>query len=1417
MPGDSGGLVPFLSGYRAGPQKKKKKGNSLVRNLGRGIAALLALALVATAGPALGQIDPTIAIGTIGGQAVGSDGRLAAPVNAADLTVTGVSDLGEVDTEPDPGLIADAGDSVFVERGKPVTLVGLAHGGEGPFTFGWSVGGSSAGFADPAVESPTLDTTGLPLGPVTVDLSVTDGTGASDTDTVQLFLYELAEQDLIDTSQEVSEGVPDELIDGGGIDGQSKSFPFSILPGSQDLRLELSWGSYTSVDDPDGAPQAGVNDFDLYVDDPSDEHDESIEGAGASMPEVIEIEAPSVGDWQARVDAYLNRPDTYRLKVSAVSPPNNPLPRLTTAGPFRFESNQPQALTASVAGGTTPHAIAWDLNLDGNFESAGANVTAALPLGNHLVTAKVTDAAGFEHRETTAVRVVEPGSGEGNSAVVVVGVSDTGINPYHRDFSAATYPNADVLALTDNFTRHPSEYIPGYPADMPALPITLGEGYRPAGDAPLFTKANLPLGKDVWIPRTKIVGAVDTSDVQPINGAPDTIPLLDEDGHGTASASVAVGNVFGFCPSCLLVFGEGFSSDAYMYEQDWIDITSNSFGTAGNIGFAGLAAASQPEANANAGQLALYAAGNGNENAFVTPQQTYTAENLGADWLIRVGAVVRSSRKPIVGTGKPVDVSSFGSGTIPAAGINTVEGTTNHSGTSAATPYTSGVFGDVLRRVRGVLGDSDTGARGQGVLATGTPSGTAHLADGVLTRAELEEAVLKTTQHDTSGTTSVYPTTTPNNPAQYVIEGYGIAEPASGERAFQVLMGEQPVPLRPDEDEFFAADSMLRDALWGSWNKGGANSAGGQQAAAPAVNPFAGITTAAITDLDSALALLDGAFDLWPEPAANVGDPTAVGGAQTYWLHHTGPCDGSAADNVFMDYENSSGDNDGCGAIGTTSVVGSDVEQWTSTVVNGASIPAGTAVTGSLFFQTAEPNSVTLTATLNSNTGVPAGSGTSDPVLTAGLADAAIPLWNEAPFAFTTTRTIAAGETLTLSAALNTSASWFFGYEGDHASNFTIASGGGEVDPGGLAATIDAPTEGTVVDPDLTPTLTASGSYSFGEAAPAAAAATATTRHYPRRDDCGGDADNPRLTRVDGGDGGNLCGPVPGASVIAAVTELRHNFPLVSGEVPVTLAAGTVSGTVYVVAEGPSPQGQLRMELTTLDGAVPTTIGSQSVPFTTVGFPVEEFVALPFSFSVGPANAGRPLDDLTFSVLWEQGQGGVYLSLEGDGSTSYVDLPLAGEITPPDEGTVEVSLDNFATVSPAVLSPEGTWSLDIPTAPLADGAHTISVRARSATGETSAPDAVGIVVDRVDTVPTEPTVQVQYVPAGTAPSLDGWVTATDTSATGDFSSWSHTFVGFGGNKKGNYELHARLIDGSSVLASTVSRFCNRGCKDRIKA
>jgi hypothetical protein len=159
-----------------------------------------------------------------------------------------------------------------------------------------------------------------------------------------------------------------------------------------------------------------------------------------------------------------------------------------------------------VTGGTGPVAAGWDTDGDGVLDVQGTQATHALPERRHLVTFKAADAAGFERRQTTSVLVADPARlAQQTTPVTVVAINDTGINPYHVEFSADTYPDPDVLALTSNFTRHPSDYIPGYPADAKALPITRGKGYLPPEDKPLWEPDSIEAGKLYWIPGTKIV------------------------------------------------------------------------------------------------------------------------------------------------------------------------------------------------------------------------------------------------------------------------------------------------------------------------------------------------------------------------------------------------------------------------------------------------------------------------------------------------------------------------------------------------------------------------------------------------------------------------------------------------------------------------------------------------------------------------------------------------------------------------------------------------------------------------------------------------------------------------------------------------------------------------------------------------
>ncbi|HEU0237014.1 MAG TPA: S8/S53 family peptidase [Candidatus Limnocylindrales bacterium] len=1016
--------------------------------------------------------SPSIAIETVDGQPAGNGSRPIAASGTVEVTGTAAlgTPSGGTDAEPSP-LIADAGDSPFVATGGRALLLGAAWGGSEPYSYAWtSPVGSFVEGQDGATA--LLDTTGVAPGHYSATLTVRDGTGGTASDAVIVVVAPAATVTLLDDAK-------DDLLPGASLGAPALmtflEFPFEVPAGLSSFEAEVTWTN-------------PANDYDLHVFDPNGvEQDYS--GNGATNL-VLQFEAggvagPQPGTWTLALERFLTATDTVHATAVGRAQEPDPRPVVSAGGPYRFEIGATQRLDGSVEGGAAPVDAAWDLDNDGRFEAQGAAIAPTLAAGHHLVTLKATDADGLERRQTTSVLVADAARlAEDTTALTVIGVADSGVNPYHLEFSATTYPDPDVLALTREFTRHPSEYLPGYPPDAQALPITTGQGYFPAQDRNVFDQVEL--GRMYWIPGTKIIGAVDANDSSASNAAADATPILDDDGHGTGSASVSTGNRYGYCPTCLLFFVEGLD-ESVATAYPFVDITSHSFGYIGGAPVGPIVGPNEATRTAaERGQITLFAAGNGVGNAFDVPQLTYGSDQTGASWNITVGAIRRDSGRAIVGDGIPADISAWGDGNLPSACRTGTVGQCAFGGTSAATPYTAGIFGTVLTEVRRAIGDQLAGQRPGQVVAEGLAiQDSVYLEDGRLTRSELREAVLKTAfplNQDNEPSTFPYPLTAPYlGEANVLFEGYGAATPEGARRAVDVILGRALVPDRSFEDDFFALDQAVKDTLYGGYDRDGDGDTDFVGLAGTSITPA---SVATVSGTMAALGLAADALSV--EPSL---DTPAGQNALTYYLHRrfvaepgkTPSC--SADDNEsYLDTADTPGDLE-CFENRITSVAAAyrPLGIYAAAETLDAPVPAGSDVYATIYVAAENPSVVRPTGVLMATDreigsgpgalqpvlGTGTGSGSNiqgNPVPAASLCATAGELcWTKFDLSFETTRPAFAGEPLTFQIQLIGARAWAFGHEGAHASKVAIVPAA--LPDAGLdfGVTIDEPGEGSRV------------------------------------------------------------------------------------------------------------------------------------------------------------------------------------------------------------------------------------------------------------------------------------------------------------------------------------------------------------------
>jgi hypothetical protein len=412
----------------------------------------------------------------------------------------------------------------------------------------------------------------------------------------------------------------------------------------------------------------------------------------------------------------------------------------------------------------------------------------------------------------------------------VIGFVDSGINPYHTDFRA---PEA---------VHHPSTYLEGFPADAQVIELSFDiadtQGYAAARAADDARWQQLQPNRLYWFKGTRIIGGYSTR----AGGTSSTFPerrILDDQGHGTGVASTAAGQRYGSNPEALIVMVEGLGAASldWLAAQSWVDVNSNSWGNIGNLP---LGSQASTRAATRRGQTVAFAAGNGagNQNShqvfpvgpvadpceckFPDSNPSFTSPYGGPSWILTVGAI-----SPINGQAHwwhsiPVDVSSFGSKWRVASPF-TVDDSRDFGGTSNATPVTAGVLSSYLLEARRVLGDTTGGQRPDQVIAA-APAGASPdlpasgpLADGVLTRAEVEELVQKTAfpveanPEQLTWDYAVRPTTS----AYYVYQGYGVVDRDAKARGMAILAGEAELTDRTEVDEWIARVDVLRETVWG--------------------------------------------------------------------------------------------------------------------------------------------------------------------------------------------------------------------------------------------------------------------------------------------------------------------------------------------------------------------------------------------------------------------------------------------------------------------------------------------------------------------------------------------------------------------------------------------------------------------------
>lgn len=358
---------------------------------------------------------------------------------------------------------------------------------------------------------------------------------------------------------------------------------------------------------------------------------------------------------------------------------------------------------------------------------------------------------------------------------VIVGIPDSGINPYHEVFHRPS------------LTQHPCTYIEGFPCDVQRLPLSVGEheSYDAAVEADAEVWDHVEPGTVYWIPQTNIVAAACEA------GNRWDSCILDTDGHGTGTAS----SVISENPDALLAIQQGTDRTDHL-DQAGIPIDIRSVSWSHLVPFPG------PEGTClTQGITPIYVTSAGNE-----PESTLLDCRNGGPTVISVGgAYAEDEGEEAIASKQPDIVSYF---CRPTAKQGTLDGyRENQCGTSFSTPTAAGALSKALLGVRRSTGY--TGSLADGMADPEAGLGIADLRDAMNRTASYDPEPKYPDHHGAVGV--------PLNPAAPWLQwGWGFYDGNVADATLAHLLGIAEAPEKPDEAQaYMGTQHTARQTLYG--------------------------------------------------------------------------------------------------------------------------------------------------------------------------------------------------------------------------------------------------------------------------------------------------------------------------------------------------------------------------------------------------------------------------------------------------------------------------------------------------------------------------------------------------------------------------------------------------------------------------